>query len=139
MIKIILEEKTDINTFNEPARELRVLNKPLWLHQRDILLPYCTEEREPVKAGDAIEDTDKETIIYKDNLFFDEPLFQAFIQEAQKRSSPSQIAYTPDDAAIVRHALPLQDGIRLKGDLYVADLYYYPTGYSPAKEHTLEP
>ena len=37
MIKIIICDETLIPPFNEPARDLRVLNKPLWLHQRDVL------------------------------------------------------------------------------------------------------
>jgi carbonic anhydrase/acetyltransferase-like protein (isoleucine patch superfamily) len=33
-----------------------------------------------------------------------------------------------DDLSIVTHALPLQEGIRQKQDVYVADLFYYPEG-----------
>jgi hypothetical protein len=44
MLKIILQSKRSIVPFNEPARDLRVLNKPLWLNQRDVLAPYTTHE-----------------------------------------------------------------------------------------------
>ena len=44
MLKIILQARRAIVPFNEPARDLRVLNKPLWLAQRDVLAPYTTRE-----------------------------------------------------------------------------------------------
>src|SRR3990170_3953219 len=46
MRKVILRNHTYISPFNESARDLRILNKPLWLHQRDLLARYTTEERE---------------------------------------------------------------------------------------------
>ena len=46
MRRIILTDSTQIPPFNEPARDLRVQNKPLWLWQRDLLTPYTNEERE---------------------------------------------------------------------------------------------
>ncbi|NIT55815.1 MAG: multidrug transporter [Aliifodinibius sp.] len=138
MFKIIIQDPTKIRPFNEPARELRILNKPLWLHQRDLLRPYCTEEYE-VALDEPIEETDKETIIYKDNLYFDENLFEAFLKIAKAINTPCQIAFDLEDAAIVNHALPLQSGIRQQGDVYVADLYYYPDGYSQANRQQLVP
>ena len=35
-----------VRAFNEAARDLRVHNKPLWLHQRDVLARYATHEAE---------------------------------------------------------------------------------------------
>ena len=35
MLKIILESPRYLAPFNERARDLRIQNKPLWLHQRD--------------------------------------------------------------------------------------------------------
>ena len=46
MGKVILRDRRKIPPFNEPARELSVLTKPLWLHQRDVLARYTTEEHE---------------------------------------------------------------------------------------------
>jgi carbonic anhydrase/acetyltransferase-like protein (isoleucine patch superfamily) len=138
MLKIIIQDPTKIRPFNEPARELRILNKPLWLHQRDLLRPYCTEEDE-YELDEPIVETDKETIVYKDNLYFDEHLFEAFLNIAKAVNTPCQIAFSLEDAAIVNHALPLQSGIRQQGDVYVADLYYYPNGYSQANQQQLVP
>ena len=138
MFKIIIHDSTYIQPFNEPARELRILNKPLWLHHRDILRAYCLEERE-YELGDPIEETTIETILYKDNLYFDDNLINEFIKQARLKGIPGQIAFALDDFAIARHALPLQNNIRQKGDYYVADLYYFPTGYSEANREQAEP
>ena len=46
MLKIILNDSQHIHPFNERARDLRVGNQPLWLAQRDVLLPYTDREVE---------------------------------------------------------------------------------------------
>ncbi|MCP4152010.1 MAG: multidrug transporter, partial [bacterium] len=75
-----------------------------------------------------------EILVYRDNLFFDEFLFEAFITAARQSGKAVQIAFSKDDAAITTHALALQEGIRLEGDVYVADLFYYPDGKIIATE-----
>ena len=50
MLKVILNEPHPITPFNEPARDLRIQNTPLWLHQRNVLTPYTTREVE-LKPG----------------------------------------------------------------------------------------
>jgi len=127
MRKIILQNQRKIFPFNEPARDLRVLNKPLWLHQRDVLAPYVTAERE-VLSLDQIDSQQVETLVYCDNLFFDEFFFQEFIQRARKLGQPCQVAFALDDQSITAHAIHMQQGIRHEGDVYVADMWYFPRG-----------
>jgi carbonic anhydrase/acetyltransferase-like protein (isoleucine patch superfamily) len=132
MKKIIIRDKTPIPPFNEAARDLRIMNKPLWLFQRDVLSRYCQEEME-CSSFESIytfppEILAGEVVVYRDNLYFDDALFEAFIKQAKKLNAPSQIAFSLDDLSIVTHALPLQEGIRQKQDVYVADLFYYPEG-----------
>jgi acetyltransferase-like isoleucine patch superfamily enzyme len=140
MIKIIISDETLIDPFNERARDLRVLNKPLWLYQRDVLSPYCSQEIEvsqridhlleiPGKADQEIP-PNQELLVYRDNLFFDEHLLAAFLEraKAEHKNEASRIAFSPNDAAIVTHALHLQEGIQREGDVYVADLWYFPRG-----------
>ena len=50
MLKVILNAPHPIPPFNEPARDLRIQNNPLWLHQRNVLAPYTTRELE-LKPG----------------------------------------------------------------------------------------
>lgn len=46
MIKVILNTPNPTMPFCEPARDLRLQNVPLWLHQRNVLAPYVTRETE---------------------------------------------------------------------------------------------
>ena len=140
MRKVIIRDKHRIPPFNECARDLRVLNKPLWLWQRDILAPYCDSE---IEIGSALEiPTDRqEMLVYRDNLYFDRPFLKEFVSQARKLRRACQVAFALDDAAITSHALSLQEGIRREGDFYVADLWYFPLGGSekprPLVIHTL--
>jgi len=132
MKKIIIRDYTNISPFNEPVRDLRIMNKPLWLYQRDVLSPYCREELECNSWQEMstwpTSILEGELVVYRDNLYFDEFLFKEFITAARDSGKPAQIAFSQDDAAIVEHALPVQEGIRLQGDVYVADLFYFPDG-----------
>ena len=51
MLKIILQDPHHLIPFNERARDLRILNKPLWLSQRDVLAPYTQRELEIPLGG----------------------------------------------------------------------------------------
>ena len=132
MRKIIIEDQRNIDPFNEPARELRVLNKPLFLHQRDVLLPYCTGRELPVKSLDQLPrstlEERVETLVHRDNLYFDQPFIDEFIRRARAAGKACQVAFSLDDKSIVNHALHVQKGIRREGDVYAADLRYYPHG-----------
>ena len=132
MKKIIIQDHTLIPPFNEPARNLRIMNKPLWLYQRDVLSSYCQEELVCNSFQDITEFPSQilsdELLIYRDNLFFDEFLFEAFITAARASGQAAQIAFAQNDDSIRNHAIPLQDGIRPAGNVYVADLFYYPSG-----------
>jgi carbonic anhydrase/acetyltransferase-like protein (isoleucine patch superfamily) len=128
MRKVIIRDKRKIAPFNEPARELRVLNKPLWLHQRDILEPYCQSEIE-VDFFEQIPNGDyEEMLVYRDNLFFDKDFIDTFLSKARLLGKACRVAFSLDDQVISRHALPLQNGIRREGSVYVANMWYYPRG-----------
>ena len=87
MLKVILNAPHPIAPFNEPARYLRIHNVPLWLHQRNILSPYTTHELE-LKPGQRFPLEREETIVYRDNLFFDEEYFRPFMEIARKGFFP---------------------------------------------------
>lgn len=130
MRKIILRDRRKIPPFNEPARDLSVLNKPLWLHHRDILGSYTTEERE-VESINEIEKDREETLVYRDNLYFDDVFIEEFITRAKDSGKACQVAFALDDRAITGQAIYLQRGIRRQGNYFVADLWYYPYGIEP--------
>jgi len=127
MFKIILEHKRSIPPFNEPARDLRIQNKPLWLYQRDVLAPYTTHELE-LPSSARLPQTHEACLVYRDNLWFDEFFMQTFISEAKKHGRPVRAAFSVKDPAFREHCLPLSISYTRAGDLYFADLWYYPAG-----------
>jgi hypothetical protein len=127
MLKVILNAQYPITPFNEPARDLRIQNTPLWLHQRNLLTPYTTREVE-LKPGQRFPQQRDEMIVYRDNIFFDEEYIRTFINLARKKKAACRAAFSADDPAFREHALPLSSSYTPAGDLYLADLWYYPNG-----------
>ncbi len=127
MLKIILQAKRPISPFNEPARDLRIQNQPLWLLQRDALAPYVTRELE-IPANARMPQMQEPMLVYRDNLFFDQPYIDEFIRLATKKNRPVRAAFSIDDPAFREHALPLSVSYTPAGNLYLADLWYYPRG-----------
>ncbi len=127
MLKVILQAPRPIPPFNEPARDLRIQNVPLWLWQRDLLAPYTTREIEIAPNG-RLPFEHEAMLVYRDNLFFDEFYINEFIRQAKQRKHPSRAAFSIDDLAFREHALPLSTSYTPAGNLYLADLWYYPNG-----------
>lgn len=127
MLKIILHSEKPVEPFNEPARDLRIQNKPLWLHQRDVLAAYTTQELE-LPENARLPQTNQPCLVYRDHLFFDQDYIDAFLQEAQKRNRPARAAFSTSDPAFREHCLPLSCSYTPAGKLYLADLWYYPQG-----------
>ena len=127
MLKIILNAPHIIKPFNERARDLRIQNQPLWLYQRNVLAPYVTSERE-LEPGKRLPLVREPTLVYRDNLFFDEHYISEFIKQAKKRKRAVRAAFSIDDPAFREHALPLSTSYTPAGDLFLADLWFYPKG-----------
>jgi carbonic anhydrase/acetyltransferase-like protein (isoleucine patch superfamily) len=127
MLKIILNAPNPIMPFCEPARDLRIQNTPLWLWQRNLLAPYVTRELE-LKPGMRMPPVREPTLVYRDNLFFDEPYIRTFMAEAMKHKRAVRAAFSAEDPAFREHALPLSVSYTPAGSIYLADLWYYPTG-----------
>src|SRR5271157_1570769 len=127
MLKVILQATRHIPPFNEPARDLRIQNKPLWLNQRDLLSPYATRSVE-LATGARLPLTREPMIVYRDNLFFDEGYITEFMRQALKGDCAVRAAFSIDDLAFREHALPLSVSYTPAGNLFYADLWYYPRG-----------
>ena len=127
MLKVILNAPHLISPFNELARDLRIQNQPLWLNQRNVLSPYTTRELE-LKPGQRMPVHREEMIVYRDNLFFDEEYIRIFITMARKKGRACRAAFSVEDPAFKEHALPLSTSYTPAGQLYLADLWYYPQG-----------
>ncbi|RMG89439.1 MAG: multidrug transporter [Chloroflexi bacterium] len=136
MRRIILQEREYIKPFNEPARDLRVQNKPLWLWQRDLLVKYTTDEREYKNWEEAHQrETEPiEMLVHRDNLFFNELLIDEFVERARQGKRPVRLAFRKDDKAIAQHVLPLTHSFFEQGDLLLADMWYLPKGVAQSVE-----
>lgn len=130
MRKIIIRDDRHVHPFNEEARDLRIQNKPLWLHQRDTLARYATQEIE-VPHFNAIPRDNLETLVHKDNLYFDQEYINAFMAAAKKLGGPCRAAFMQDNKTFMQHALPLSTSYTRDGNLYLADLWYFPSGVQP--------
>ncbi|HLA98417.1 MAG TPA: DapH/DapD/GlmU-related protein [Anaerolineales bacterium] len=133
MLKIILQDPRQMHPFNERARDLRLQNKPLWLYQRDVLAPFTDRELE-LPCGSALPNARVECLVYRDNLFFDKAYIEAFLSQARRLGKPCQAAFLSDDPAFREHVLPLSTSYTPNGDLYLAELWYYPDGVGPLSE-----
>lgn len=127
MLKIILNAPHIIKPFNERARDLRIQNQPLWLYQRNVLSKYVTSERE-LEPGKRLPLVREPTLVYRDNMFFDEHYISEFISQARKRKRAVRAAFSINDPAFREHALPLSTSYTPAGELFLADLWYYPHG-----------
>lgn len=136
MRRIIINETSFISPFNEPARDLRVQNKPLWLWQRDLLAAYANEEREypDWEVARQLENEEVESLVHRDNLFFNQLLIDDFIREARKGKRPVRLAFHKDDPAIAKHVRPLTHSFAQKDDLLLADMWYLPKGLAQSLE-----
>lgn len=129
--RIVLRSNRQVLPFNEPARDLRILNKPLWLIQRDALAPYTNQEID-IFPGEKIPIENESCVVFRDNLFFDETFIKSFIDLAMGKNCAVRAAFSIVDAAFREHCLPLSSSYEKKDDLYFADLWYYP--YGPTDE-----
>jgi len=127
MLKVILNAPNPLTPFNEPARDLRIQNTPLWLHQRNVLAPYTKSEVE-LKPGQRFPQQRGEMIVYRDNLFFDKEYIDTFIALATSKKRACRAAFSAEDPAFKEHALPLSASYTPAGQLFLADLWYYPNG-----------
>jgi carbonic anhydrase/acetyltransferase-like protein (isoleucine patch superfamily) len=130
MLKIILQDPHHLIPFNERARDLRILNNPLWLSQRDVLAPYTQRELE-IPLGAELPQVSEECVIYRDNLYFDREYLAMFLSMAKQTGTACRAAFTQQDSAFREHALPLSISYTREGEYYLADLWYYPHGIDP--------
>jgi len=131
MRRVVIQEPRHIHPFNEPARDLRVHNVPLWLWQRDLISSHVLEEREYPDWQTALakESEDPvETLVHRDNQFFNLALVESFLEGARQLQGPVQLAFHKTDPAIVEHVLPLTHSFIESGDLLLADFWYLPQG-----------
>jgi carbonic anhydrase/acetyltransferase-like protein (isoleucine patch superfamily) len=127
MRKYIVRDRRHIHPFNEEARDLRIQNRPLWLHQRDVLAHYCDQEIEVEQFADLPAEPG-EAVVHRDNLYFDQDYLDGFMAQARRLGRPARAAFSLDNRTFAQHSLPLSTSFERQGDCYVTDLWYFPAG-----------
>lgn len=142
MRKFVIEDSHQVAPFNEPARELSILNKPLKMHHADILDDVIGTTRAEMPLESVYDlphvisphDAPDEIVIYRDNLYFDREFFAEFFEQAQASKLPSRAVLPAEDAAWMKYSVPLSRlepvrDIRGRPLYYPLDLWYLPRGY----------
>lgn len=127
MLKIIIRRTEKVLPFQQPARDLRLLNKPLWLLQRDALASICNSEVS-INHEETLPESKEECLVYHDNLFFDIDFVNNFITKARESGKAVQCAFKDQDPAVKEHIFPLTKGFECRDGLVLAPLWYYPQG-----------
>jgi hypothetical protein len=141
--KFVIEDNHMITPFNEPARDLSIINKPLKIHHADILDEVCgptpaelplTSVQDLARIAEPLD----EIVVYRDNLYFDREFFSDFFEQARASHLPSQAVLPAEDAAWMKYAVPLSRlepvrDMNGKALYYPLDLWYFPEGYVEAR------
>jgi len=151
MLKIILKNERSVEPFNEVARDLRIVNKPLWLNQRDVLARYTTREMEislelpedeipadmearyAQKIGAVLRPLHEPCLVVQDNLFFDDEFIKEFMRLAGQTKKAVRAAFSLSQGAFREHILPLSSECSFyhaPDGFYYAPLWYFPQGFS---------
>lgn len=137
MYRYIIEDHNHVPPFNEPASLLTIGTQPLKLHQEELFAHYLGEQLElrgVFSDVDQLVTVEGESVVYRDNLWFDEEFLSYFMEKARKSRRPARAAFPADDKAFAKYALPLAQDFELDRDIegnaiYLIDLWYFPKGY----------
>ncbi len=147
MNRYYIEDKHPVPPFNQPASELTVGVRPLKIHQEDLFAEYLGQSLElkgVFEDSSQLIDVKGESVVYRDNLWFDKEFIQYFMQEARKRKKAVRAAFSSSDPAFRTYTLPLAHDIESDVDedgsmIYVLDLWYFPDGYTRDVESVVIP
>ncbi|QPC82202.1 multidrug transporter [Phototrophicus methaneseepsis] len=138
MYRYFIEDKNHVPPFNEPASLLTIGTRPLKLHQEELVAAIFGHN---IELGGVLEDINQlrmvqgESVVYRDNLWFDREFFEYFIKLARASGRACQAAFPADDKAYRTYVVPLaQDitrSVTANGQpVYLLQLWYFPHGYT---------
>ncbi len=138
MYKYIIEDLRHVVPFNEPANLLTVGTLPLKIHQENLfaeMFPRDLELRPTLRSRDDLAQVKGQSIVYRDNLWFDKDFLSYFMDKARKTGRACRAAFDANDIAYKTYALPLstcfESGKDRTGNaIYLVDLWYFPEGYT---------
>jgi len=138
--RYIIEDKLPVPPFNEPASLLTIGTVPLKLHHEEILASAF--KRQGIELKGVFEDVGQmrrvegESVVYRDNLWFDREFFSAFMEAAKRQGQACRAAFRADDIAYKTYVVPLAHDLKKTvardgTEVYMLDLWYFPNGYTP--------
>ncbi len=158
MNRYIIEDHRHVPPFNEPASELTIGVVQLKIHQENLFTEVFTLSGDPVdlrgsfstrkltSVYEVLQQVEGEAIVYRDNLWFDKEFLTFFLERARalakRYECASRAAFPADDKAFGAYTLPLakgferamidmdEDGKIISKDVRLADLWYFPDGYT---------
>jgi len=136
--RYILETKQVIHPFELPASKLPVLNKPIFEHQEDIFrnLEFKNKENPVfISSLEEINPSTSQTLIYRDNIYFNKELLLEFLSKASAVGKPARLAFLDTDPCFSVYASYSQHNMENVGNLYLGDIFFIPAG---AQEKYLE-
>ena len=134
MNRYYIEDLHHVPPFNQPASELTVGVRPLKLHQEDLFAEYLGETLElknVFKSSKQLIEVTGESIVYRDNLWFDREFLEYFMANARQQKRAVRAAFRADDLAYKTYTLPLAHDIESDVDehgnmIYMLDFWYFP-------------
>ncbi len=147
MYRYIIEDKNHVPPFNEPASLLTIGTQPLKLHQEELFVNYLgqnLELRGVFFDSSQLVTVEGESVVYRDNLWFDKEFLEYFMERAQANGRACRAAFPADDKAFGVYTLPLAQDIERSVDsngnsIYLVDLWYFPNGYTRDIEPVVTP
>lgn len=138
MYRYVIEDKNFVPPFNEPASLLTIGTQPLKFHQEELFAEYLgapTELAGVYTTAEQIKNATGESVIYRDNLWFDKEFLSYFMEKAMASKRACRAAIPADDKAFNTYTLPLAQDLTLGYDtfrnpIYYLDLWYFPNGYT---------
>jgi UDP-N-acetylglucosamine diphosphorylase / glucose-1-phosphate thymidylyltransferase / UDP-N-acetylgalactosamine diphosphorylase / glucosamine-1-phosphate N-acetyltransferase / galactosamine-1-phosphate N-acetyltransferase len=147
MYRYVIEDENHVPPFNQPASELTIGQRPLKLHQEILLNEYMGRRfGQPPQLRGVFKDirdlteVDGESVVYRDNLWFDEEFLEYFMDEAFKEAKAtgraSRASFSETDDAFRTYTLPLAHDLESSVDaqtgetIYLLDLWYFPKGFT---------
>jgi UDP-N-acetylglucosamine diphosphorylase / glucose-1-phosphate thymidylyltransferase / UDP-N-acetylgalactosamine diphosphorylase / glucosamine-1-phosphate N-acetyltransferase / galactosamine-1-phosphate N-acetyltransferase len=140
MYRYIIEDTRHVLPFNEPASQLTIGTTRLKIHQENLFAEYFKTSE--IQLGNTFR-TDGdikrigagESIVFRDNLWFDKEFFTAFMDGAKKARMACRAAIPAEDKAYKAYTLPLTRNIESSVDadgnpIHLIDLWYFPDGYT---------
>jgi UDP-N-acetylglucosamine diphosphorylase / glucose-1-phosphate thymidylyltransferase / UDP-N-acetylgalactosamine diphosphorylase / glucosamine-1-phosphate N-acetyltransferase / galactosamine-1-phosphate N-acetyltransferase len=138
MDRYIIEDRRFVPPFNEPASLLTIGTQPLKLHQEELFASFMGKALDLKGVFEDVSElptirTKEESLVYRDNLWFDREFFTAFITAARRSKRACRAAFPAHDRAFAKYTLPLAQDIHRGVDpqgqpICLIDLWYFPPG-----------